>query len=211
MMDYIKGKLTYVDVQYVVVEVHGVGYQIICGNPFQFQKDEGQDIQIFTYQYVREDLIALYGFSSREERGLFLKLLHVSGIGPKGALSILASGRPAEVITAIQTEDAAYLSKFPGVGKKTAQRIILDLKDKLDVEAAHFGFSAPIDIFSPSRSRAAVKSDSVQLQEALEALRALGYSDKEVDRITKELKLEAAEQNWDTDQYLKRGLQLLMR
>lgn len=213
MIDYIKGKLTYIHIQYVVLETNGVGYQILCGNPFQFQNQEGQEVQIFTHQYVRDDLIALYGFGSREERSLFLKLLNVSGIGPKGALSVLAGGRPGEVIAAIQTEDDKYLSKFPGIGKKTAQRIILDLKDKLEEEAAHFGFVSP-DIFSePSGAgtKLSTKSTNKALQEALEALQALGYSEKEVDRIAKSLKQEGMSESWSTDQYLKRGLQLLMK
>ncbi|GAA0354887.1 Holliday junction branch migration protein RuvA [Bacillus horti] len=215
MIDYIKGTLTHIDIQYVVLESCGVGYQILCGNPFYWQEQAGREVQIFTFQYVREDTNVLYGFSTREERGLFLKLLNVSGIGPKGALSILASGQPGQVIVAIQTEDAVYLSKFPGIGKKTAQRIILDLKDKLETEASHFGFSGLEHIQEASASLPKALNQGGQLtkalQEALEALMALGYSEKEVKQISTSLKQEAGDQVWSTDQFLKRGLQLLMK
>ncbi len=118
MIDYIRGTLVEVELSYIVVDHQGLGYQVYCPNPFRFQQFEGETIQVFTYQYVREDVLRLYGFAKKEERVLFEKLLNVSGIGPKGALAILASGEPENVISAIEQEDEAFLVRFPGVGKK---------------------------------------------------------------------------------------------
>lgn len=213
MIDYVKGKVAYIDLQYVVVEANGIGYQIQSGNPFQYQHLEGNETLIYTYQHVREDILALYGFTTREERTLFEKLLHVSGIGPKGALAILATGTPGQVIGAIQAEDVSFLTKFPGIGKKTAQRLILDLKDKLDELARRF----PADHRYAADAQAVVtgtkgtkKSESASLSEAIEALTALGYSDKEVDRILPQLREHSSEE-LSTDRYIKLGLQLLVK
>lgn len=213
MIDYIKGHVTFIDSQYVVIEVKGVGYQINCGNPFQFQLDDDKDHVIYTYQHVREDILALYGFATREERTLFEKLLHVSGIGPKGALAILAAGTPSQVIGAIQTDDVSFLTKFPGVGKKTAQRLILDLKDKLDDLAHRFTLDpryAAIESLSTSSRKMNQKTDSVAIKETLGALTSLGYSDKELERIIPDLKNQQEDQ-MTTDQYIKLALQLLVR
>lgn len=214
MIEYIKGTLTHIDAQYVVVEAHGVGYQIYCGNPFHFQSSVQTEVTVYTYQYVREDTVALYGFSSREERTLFIKLLNVSGVGPKGALSIIATGKPKHLVTAIQTEDLTFLTKFPGIGKKTAQRIILDLKDKLDdlsVQLLHADPSGDLDSYFKTDKGGVDASERIEeLQEALEALKALGYSDREVQQIKKDLKAKA-EDSWSTDQYVKAGLQLLLK
>jgi Holliday junction DNA helicase RuvA len=213
MIDYIKGNLAYLDLQYLVIEANGIGYQIQSGNPFQFQHLEGKEVLVYTYQHVREDILALYGFATREERTLFEKLIHVSGIGPKGALSILATGTPGQVISAIQVEDVSFLTKFPGIGKKTAQRMILDLKDKLDDLAQRF----PADQRFTGEEQVATfsgkitqKTESTSLNEALEALIALGYSDKEIDRIIPQLKGQSTD-GMSTDRYIKLGLQLLTK
>jgi Holliday junction DNA helicase RuvA len=213
MIDYIKGPITFINSQFVVLEAKGVGYQIHCGNPLQFQVDGDKERVIYTYQHVREDILALYGFATREERTLFEKLLHVSGIGPKGALAILAAGTPSQVIGAIQTDDVSFLTKFPGIGKKTAQRLILDLKDKLDDLAHRFALDPRyegIDHIPTSSKKMNHKTDSVAIKETLEALVSLGYSDKELERIIPELKKQQ-EDHMTTDRYIKLALQLLMR
>jgi Holliday junction DNA helicase RuvA len=212
MIDYIKGKLTYIEPQYIVLESGGIGYQIQMGNPFRFQHREGGDVLVFTYQHVREDILALYGFVQREERMLFEKLLHVSGIGPKGALSILTAGTPSQIIFAIQNDDVQFLTRFPGVGKKTAQRLILDLKDKLDLLATSFPAEAKLaeQVSGRPLNQKAHSLLSIPIRESIEALAALGYSEKEIDKITPELK-EQGEPEWGTDRYIKLGLQLLMK
>ncbi len=194
MIEFVKGTIDYVSPQYIVIENGGIGYQIFAPNPFIYKKNSNETI--YTYHYVREDTNALYGFSTREEKMLFTKMLNVTGIGPKGALAILASGDPGAVIEAIENEDEAFLVKFPGVGKKTARQIILDLKGKLadavpDIAA---------DLFN-HEEREQIHEAETALEEALEALRALGYSDREIKKVQPHLKKEEA---LSTDQYVKK-------
>ncbi|AGX05659.1 MULTISPECIES: Holliday junction branch migration protein RuvA [Bacillaceae] len=203
MFEYIKGTVEFIGPEYIVVENNGLGYQISTPNPFSYSNKQGGEIQIFTYHYVREDIFALYGFHSREEKMLFTKLLNVSGIGPKGALAILASGEPAQVVQAIEDEDEAFLVKFPGVGKKTARQMILDLKGKLQEAIPDF---FP-NLFNPDAARPAATGSAALLEEAILALRALGYSEKEVKRIKPALEKEKL----TTDEYIKKGLQLLLK
>ncbi|GAM16166.1 Holliday junction branch migration protein RuvA [Mesobacillus selenatarsenatis] len=202
MYEFIKGTVDFVGPEYIVIENRGIGYQIMTPNPFAFTKEAGKEICIFTYHYVREDLMALYGFKNREEKALFTRLLNVSGIGPKGALAILASGEPGQVVQAIESEDESFLVKFPGVGKKTARQMILDLKGKLhDLVPDYFP-----NLFN-SDEVAATISQSTEFDEAVLALKALGYSEKEIRKITPELKKE----NLTTDQYIKKALQKLLK
>ncbi|GGK16122.1 Holliday junction ATP-dependent DNA helicase RuvA [Caldalkalibacillus thermarum] len=210
MIDYIQGKLTHVDVHFIVVETGGIGYQVITGNPFQYRRHEGEDVRIYTYQYVREDALALYGFRTRQERTLFEKLLQVSGVGPKAALALVATASPAQIAWAIQNEDLAFLTKFPGIGKKTAQRLIVDLKDKVDEFVTRENVTA--DHLQPnqhSRPERGHTEQNTVLEETLAALQALGYGESEVRRILPELK-QHAEAGEPTEAVIKRGLKLLM-
>src|SRR5699024_1684115 len=131
MIAYVKGVLTYIHDEAVIVDVNGVGYEIICANPFVFQTSLNEEVTIHTYHHVREDMQVLYGFKNNDEKALFMKLISVSGIGPKGALAILGSINIPDFVAAIEREDDKYLTNFPGVGKKTSRQIILDLKGKL--------------------------------------------------------------------------------
>lgn len=203
MFDYIKGVITYLNPEYVVIENNGIGYQLFTPNPYVFTIDPQSEKMIYTYHYVREDIIALYGFSSREEKGLFTKLLSVSGIGPKGALAILASGNPVQLVQAIEEEDEKFLVKFPGVGKKTARQIILDLKGKLQ------GVLPGImpDLFTDVEELDAMTSGSEALDEAVEALKVLGYAEREINKVIPELMKEKL----TTDQYIKKALQKLLK
>jgi Holliday junction DNA helicase RuvA len=202
LYEFIKGTVQYVSPEYVVIENNGIGYQVTVPNPFFYSKDLGQDVIIYTYTYVREDILALYGFGTREEKLLFTKLLNVTGIGPKGALAILASGEPAQVVQAIENEDEAFLIKFPGVGKKTARQMILDLKGKLpNILPDYFP-----DLFNPDEQEEGVPKQE-EFEEAILALLALGYSEREVKKISPQLKTESL----TTDQYIRKGLQLLLK
>ena len=202
MYEFIKGTVQYVSPEYVVIENNGIGYQVTVPNPFFYSKDTGQDVIIYTYTYVREDIFALYGFGTREEKLLFMKLLNVTGIGPKSALAILASGEPAQVAQAIENEDEAFLIKFPGVGKKTARQMILDLKGKLpNFLPGYFP-----DLFNPDEQEEGVPKQE-EFEEAILALLALGYSEREVKKISPQLKTESL----STDQYIRKGLQLLLK
>lgn len=131
MYEYLKGIVTFINPYYIVVENQGIGYQIALGNPYRYSSKLNQEIMIYLHQVIREDTHSLYGFGTLEEKQLFLKLVSVSGIGPKSALAIMASDDHAGLIQAMETGDVTYLTKFPGVGKKTAQQMILDLKGKL--------------------------------------------------------------------------------
>ena len=201
MYDYIKGSVEFITPQYIVIENGGIGYQIMTPNPFVFSTN-GEQQTIYTHHYVREDVVALYGFQTREEKNLFEKLLGVTGIGPKGALAILASGQVAAVVQAIENEDEKFLVKFPGVGKKTARQMILDLKGKLEnIVPDYFP-----NLFNDS---VAVTSNGVNepLEEAKEALKALGYSEREITKISKTLSAETK----TTEEYIKMALQLLLK
>ncbi|MGG3842076.1 Holliday junction branch migration protein RuvA [Anoxybacillus kestanbolensis] len=196
MIEFIRGYVDYVCPEYIVVENNGIGYQIFTPNPFSFQINKQQTI-VYTYQYVREDVLALYGFHTRQERALFAKLLQVSGIGPKGALAILAAGQLEQLVEAIEAEDDQFLCKFPGVGKKTARQMILDLKGKLHVIVP--------DVF-PNLFTEPVE-DMSSLAEAIEALKALGYAEKEIQKVVPILKQERL----STEGYIKLALQKLLK
>lgn len=198
MYDYIKGIITAVTPEYIVVEAGQIGYSIITGNPFSFSALEGKETKVYLYQNVREDSLTLFGFKTLEERFLFKKLLSVSGIGPKSALAIIASGDAAKLISAIEAEDDVFLTKFPSVGKKTARQIILDLKGKLGDVAVNEIHVEPVkqeltDGLPPA------------LEEALLALQALGYSDRELKKVLPKLK----EEKLSSDEAIKLALRLM--
>ncbi|MEH7119003.1 Holliday junction branch migration protein RuvA [Neobacillus vireti] len=203
MYEFIKGMVEFVGPEYIVIENNGIGYQIATPNPFIFAGKMETLVTVYTYHYVREDLIALYGFETREEKRLFTKLLNVSGIGPKGALAILASGEVQQVVNAIEKEDEGFLVKFPGVGKKTARQMILDLKGKLqDIVPDYFP-----NLFNADQFPLPHEAVNTAFEEAVLALKALGYSDKEIKKISPDLQKEQL----STDQYIKKALQRLLK
>lgn len=194
MYEYFEGVITVITPSYVVVDVGGMGYKVYSPTPFAYT--QGQKAKVFIEQVVRDTGITLYGFKSQDDKGLFLKLLSVSGIGPKSALAIMAAEDSNSLAEAIEQGEVKYLTRFPGVGKKTASQIVLDLKGKLG------DYVARLD--RPDNG----KEIPPALNDALLALIALGYTQKEVDRITPKLeKIDA-----DTaDQYIKKGLALLLK
>ncbi len=160
MISSLKGSVGQVGVGSLVVEIGGVGLLVYVPDPLTDQLNIGQSIYLHTYLIVRQDALALYGFESREGRDFFVLLLGVSGIGPRLAVSILSSLTPETIRRAIITEQAEVFSRVPGVGKKTAQKIVFSLQDKITKEE---GFE-PIAAMSEADS------------EVLSALVALGYS-----------------------------------
>ena len=186
MYGYIKGVITKVTPKYIIIENNGIGYLLIVSNPYNFKLNN--EYKLFTHQYVREDILDLYGFSSEEEKELFLKLISVSGIGPKTALSILASSSVNNVIKAIEDRNAAYLKKFPGIGAKASQQIILDLQGKLSFD--------DLEVNTPSS----------KLQDVEDALVALGYNKKELQKILAKL-----DQTKDEGELVKDALKLLVK
>jgi Holliday junction DNA helicase RuvA len=203
LIEFVRGYVADVNPEYIVLDHHGLGYLIHTPNPYIYDPSEKDEVTVYTYQHVREDVLALYGFVSRKDRALFMKLLNVTGIGPKGALAILAFGRPEQVVNAIEEENEAFLVKFPGVGKKTARQIILDLKGKL-AELVDTGLIQGNTI-NPNHE--IVGSSAQELEEALEALKVLGYAEREIKKVVPFLEKE----KMTTDQYIKVALQQLVQ
>lgn len=160
MYDYIKGIVTDIEVNYITLECNNVGYLIYTSNPYSFKINSEE--MIYLYQNIREDENSLYGFKTKEERNLFLKLIDVKGLGCKMALPILAFSSIDNVIEAIEKEDIAYLKKFPKIGDKVARQIILDLKGKLVT------------------TNVSVNTNSNEIKEALISL---GYKASDIDKI----------------------------
>ncbi len=183
MYAYITGKITKVNPKYIVLENNGIGYLLIVANPYLFKLNE--EIKVYIYQHVKEDILDLYGFKTEEEKELFLKLISVSGIGPKSALSILASGTVEEITLAIENGNDAYLKKFPGIGTKASLQIILDLKGKLN------------------SNNLVVNSN---IKDTEDALVALGYNKKDLAKILNKL-----DPNKDVASLVKEALKMLIK
>jgi Holliday junction DNA helicase RuvA len=204
MIDFLRGLLAHRETEYAVLDVHGVGYQVFCANPFGLRANDNDEVTLFIHHHVREDAIQLFGFPTREEQALFRRLLDVSGIGPKVALGILSGGSPDAVVAAIQREDVTYLTRLPGIGKKTAQRMILDLKDKLAAMPVPTAGAAAL--VAAGVAAPAVQSDGSAWAEAKQALMALGYSEAETDRVGAAVR-SAAPEGASVDALLKLALQ----
>lgn len=196
MYAYIKGIVTQLYPSHIVVEANGIGYEIQTPNSYRFQSQLDKETKVYTQLIVREDAQLLYGFVNLEEKDMFLSLIKVTGIGPKSALAILATSTPNEVAIAIENENESYLTKFPGIGKKTARQIILDLKGKLVI-------TEESELFPESKD-----AGQDVLEEALLALEALGYSKREITKVKKNLEKESFD---SVDACVKRGLALLIQ
>lgn len=206
MIDFLRGKLAHRENDYVVLDVHGTGYRVFCTNPYAVQSKDDEEITLYIHYHVRDDAHLLFGFADREEQSLFRLLLEVTGIGPKAAMGILSGGRPQVIIGAIRQENLAFLTKLPGIGKKTAQRIVLDLKDKLGAfttagDDILTGWNIDATSIEPS-------SEAGAWGEAKAALQALGYTEAEADRAGAAIraKLKGGE---DTETMTKLALQAL--
>ena len=184
MYAYILGVISEIQPTNLVLDNQGIGYLIVTPNPYIYKL--GENVKMYIHHHVREDQDTLYGFDTKESRNLFEELISVSGIGPKSALSILASGKPDQIEYAIENQDVKFLTKFPGIGPKSAQQIILDLKGKLDKKA--------------------MEVTSNQKDEVQEALMALGYSASELRKVL--TKLDPA---LPIEKRIKQALQLMMK
>jgi holliday junction DNA helicase RuvA len=170
MISFIEGILDNADHDKVTVNVGGVGYGIaVTSSVLKGLPPKGQKIRVLTYLNVKEDAMQLFGFSSKEEKGLFLQLLSVSGIGPKGAMNIVSSFELNNLVAAIAKADVEMLTAAQGIGRKTAQRVIVELREKI---SKAYSLDASSGIFDAS-------SDSPLLKDAVSALMALGYGAKE--------------------------------
>ena len=196
MYEYFKGIISKITAKYIVLEVNSIGYILHVANPYAYSSLVNQETQIYVHQVVREDAQLLYGFRSEEEKQLFLSLISVSGIGPVSALAIIAADDNAGLVQAIEQKNITYLTKFPKIGKKTAQQMVLDLEGK--VVAAD----------GPSESKVPVQTvDNQELEEAMEAMLALGYKATELKKIKKFF-----EGTTDTaENYIKSALKMLVK
>ncbi len=162
MYEYLSGRVDYIGEDYAVIDISGLGYRVFTSQNSMKSLKLGEISKIFTHLIVKEDDLVLYGFATREELGMFKLLISVSGVGPKAAASLLNQYKASELAAAILGRDIAKLSKAQGIGKKISERIILELKDKIDTESAVGG----IEVFGGSD----------EISQVIEALTALGYN-----------------------------------
>jgi Holliday junction DNA helicase RuvA len=205
MIDYLRGKVAHLESEYVVLDVHDVGYRVFTPNPYGLSRNEDV-VQLFIHHHVREDAIQLFGFTTRDEQSLFRRLLEVSGIGPKVALGVLVGGRPEAIAAAIQQENITFLTKLPGIGRKTAQRMILDLKDKLGAIDSRWAVATMVEPGAPSPAA----DSSSAWAAAREALSGLGYRDAELDKAWHGLKDRVTGEE-SADVLIKKALQQLFQ
>lgn len=203
MISYIKGILTYTGENFIIVETGGIGYEIFVSPTLLSSLPTMENlVKIYTFMSVKDDGISLFGFSSREELDIFHKLITVSGVGPKGALGILSQLMPREIVMAILSEDVKTLSTAPGVGKKTAQRLILDLKDKFKTKDG-----IPGGFFEESGGTVLGGISNEPKFESIDALTALGYSRSEAAKAVGEI----YEDDLTTEELLKRALKKIAK
>lgn len=205
MISYIKGTLEAVEEDMIVVETGGIGYGIrVPLSLLEELPDLGDQVTVHTYFQVREDAMTLYGFLYRQDREMFKQLISVNGIGPRGALGILSVMRPDDLRTAIVSGDAKAISRAPGIGPKTAQRLILDLKDKVDLDEVISGFGRGE---KGSAEQTGESSGLVSAaREAVEALTALGYTGAEASRAVKRVEIT---EGMTSEDVLKASLKFL--
>ncbi|MBD5157098.1 MAG: Holliday junction branch migration protein RuvA [Butyrivibrio sp.] len=200
MITYVKGELSEIYGNYIVVETGGVGYEMMVPSSITGALPAlGSDVKIYTYQYVKEDALDLYGFLSRDDLNIFKLLITVNGIGPKGALNILSVITPDDLRLAVLSDDVKRIQSAPGIGAKTAQKLIIELKDKLSLE----------DVLTKGVSGGAAQSAqnaNGPRDEAIEALVALGYSSSESIRAVREVEIT---EDADGEAVLKAALKKL--
>lgn len=194
MYEYFEGIIQAVTPAYIVIDVHGIGFRLLVANPYHFEA--GEQKRVYVQLIIRDNDQTLYGFEGAADKRTFNQLLTVTGIGPKSALAILANVSSGGLATAIAQDDVKFLTKFPGIGKKSAAQIILDLKGKITTDG------------QPAAAAIAPVASDVdsELADALAALVALGYPQRTVDGLTDTLKAFSAK---TTDAYLREGLRLL--
>ena len=167
MYNYIKGKILDIEANYIVIDNNNIGYQVYVANPYSYQENE--EYTVYIYQKVAEDDISLYGFKTKEEKELFLKLISVKGVGPKMALPMLATGSVSGIADAIERDNILYLKKFPKIGDKVARQMVLDLKGKLS---------------------GSTDTKGNNLEELIEVLESLGYKSVDIKKVLKDINPE---------------------
>ncbi len=191
MLNYIIGKVSEVALETITFEANGIGYYLFVSHPEDFHVED-RLIKLYVYLQVREDEFTLYGFNSKEEKKLFLRLINVSGIGPKTTINMLSKTSVDSLVQAIETSNISYLKKLPGIGPKAAQQIVLDLKGKLVLDTS---LTNKVD------------NANAELMDAKNALKELGFKANLVDSVLSSL----ANESLSADEYLKKALQLLKK
>ena len=200
MYSYIKGELVEIAEDLIVVEANNIGYNIhVPGQVLSYLPERGREVKIYTYLYIREDAMMLYGFLTRDDLNVFKLLLGVSGIGPKGALAILSVMTTDDLRFAVLGDDEKTIAKAPGIGAKTAKRLILELKDKLKLEDA---FESALEHNGESSSAPGQGTNAVK-NEAVQALTALGYSSSEALKALQNVEIT---DGMDVETVLKQAL-----
>ncbi len=201
MIAYVKGELTEISEDTIVVENGGMGYEISV--PFSVMEQlptVGCDVKIYTYMYVREDAMKLYGFLTKDDLKVFKLLITVNGIGPKGALGILSAITPDDLRFAVLADDVKTISKAPGIGTKTAKKLILELKDKLKLEEAFE------ERLSHSEEMQSVTVSENIRGEAVMALTALGYSNTDAMKAVRQVEIT---EDMTVEELLKKSLKFI--
>lgn len=202
MIGYVSGKLAEIEEEYVIVDVNGIGIRVLLGAAFLCEMPAiGSQIKIYTYTYVKEDAFLLYGFRSKDELSLFKQLITVSGVGPKSGLGILSVLSADDLRFAIYAGDAKTIAKAPGIGKKTAERLVLELKGKVNLADSEsvtlLEQIATTFAEEPKRNR----------KDAIDALTALGYSSMEAAKAVKSVN---PSDDMDVEDILKQALKFLL-
>lgn len=198
MFAYIKGILEQKSNNYVVIDVGGIGYKIFMATKaIEALGEIGEIVKVHTHYYVREDNISLYGFNTNEELRMFELLLQVSGIGAKSAIAMLSEISPSSFALAVISDDISQLVKIPGIGKKTAARIVLELKDKLKTEEA---------ITKTEEVKLSISNEE-ETSEAIAALQVLGYTKREIEKALENVDTK----NLQLEEIIKQGLKSLAR
>ena len=186
MYAYIKGTLEETGEDYIVVEAGGIGYQIFTtGQTFQYLPSVGEEVKVYTYLHVREDAMILFGFLTKDDLFVFRLLLGVSGIGPKGGLGILSALGPDDLRFAVASNDVKAIQAAPGIGKKTAEKLILELKDKLKLEDALENAANAVQNTADTSAGMANEMTG----EAVQALVALGYGNTEALKAVRQVEI----------------------
>ena len=198
MFAYIKGSLEQKSNNYVVIDVGGIGYKIFMATKaIETLGEIGKVVKVHTHYYVREDNISLYGFNTNEELRMFELLLQVSGIGAKSAIAMLSEISPSSFALAVISDDISQLVKIPGIGKKTAARIVLELKDKLKTEET---------ITKTEEVKLSISNEE-ETSEAIAALQVLGYTKREIEKALENVDTK----NLQLEEIIKQGLKNLAR
>lgn len=202
MIGFVRGIVEEIEDGSLIIDRNGIGFQVfVPGGVLGKQYRIGEEVKVYTYLHVKEDVMQLYGFLTKDDLSVFKLLLNVNGIGPKAALGVLSGITADELRFAVLSDDAATLSKAPGIGKKTAQKMILELKDKFSLEDA---FEQKL---SNVQERNLGDADQDVAKEAVQALVALGYSNTEALQAVRKVEMQG---DMDTESVLKAALKYIM-